>query len=325
MPGLVLSSEPRSFDVKELHPTFGAEIRGLDLSKDVSDELFQEILGAMTKYGVCVFRDTKLDDTSHVDFSRRFGELDDVKPYMKGDRKLRYQYYELFDAGNIDDDGGVLGIDSARSHYSKGNTLWHVDSSFNPRRASYSLLRAHILPPPGNGGNTEFADTRTAFETLPEDLKTELLAKNYIGVHSLHHSRKTGSPEFFKDLNPEDFKMHRHLLAQTHEPSGRMNLYIAAHMHHIEGLSTDDSQKLTDTLMGWATRPENTLSIGWGSPGDLIIWDNTAVMHRAAGGAYEGRFKRDLRRTTVHDASSTAWGKNEKIDSRPGFIPGLDK
>lgn len=325
MPGLIQSPETPSFEITELHPTFGAEIRGLDLSKDVSDQTFQEILAAMAKYGVCVFRDTNLDDESHVAFSRRFGELDDIKPYIKGDRKMRFAFYELFDAGNIDEDGGVLSPDSARAHYGKGNALWHVDSSFNPRRASYSLLRAHTLPPPGNGGNTDFADSRTAFETLPSDIQAELLTKDYIGAHSLHHSRKQGSPDFFADLDPLAFKMHRHRITQVHEPSGRMNLYVAAHMHHIEGLSDEESRRLTKTLTGWVTRPENTISVPWEQPGDLIIWDNTAVMHRAAGGAYEGRYKRDLRRTTVHDASSTAWGENERVDSRTGFlISGLD-
>lgn len=181
-----------------------------------------------------------------------------------------------------------------------------------------------MLPPPGNGGNTDFADSRTAFDTLPSSLQTELLEKDYIGAHSLHHSRKCGSPLFFKDLNPEDHKMHLHHILQRHEPSGRMNLYIGKHLHHLEEsfgpLPSNESDKLRDTLMQWATRSDNTVSVEWKHPGDLIIWDNTAVMHRAAGGAYEGKFARDLRRTTVHDGSSTAWGLNEVgVDERPGF------
>lgn len=68
------------------------------------------------QYGVCVFRDTGLDDTAHVEFSRRLGELDDVKRYMVGGRKLRYQYYELFDAGNLDAENNLLDPDSPRAH-----------------------------------------------------------------------------------------------------------------------------------------------------------------------------------------------------------------
>lgn len=63
-----------------------------------------------------------MDDAAHVDFSRRFGDLDDIRPYMTGGRKPRYQFYELFDAGNIDEKGGVLDPDSPRAHYNK---VWH--------------------------------------------------------------------------------------------------------------------------------------------------------------------------------------------------------
>ena len=96
----------------------------------------------------------------------------------------------------------------------KGNNLFHVDSSFNPRRAGYSLLRAHELPPRGTGGATDYADTRTAYDELPEVLKQELLDNDYVACHSLYHSRKTASPGFLEDINPEDHFMSRHRLVQ---------------------------------------------------------------------------------------------------------------
>jgi alpha-ketoglutarate-dependent 2,4-dichlorophenoxyacetate dioxygenase len=179
---------------------------------------------------------------------------------MTGGRKPRYEYYELFDAGNVDNDGQVLSMDSPRTHYGKGNGFFHVDSSFNPRRASYSLLRAAILPPPNTGGNTEFADTRTAFDMLPAELKQRLIDNDYTGVHSLHHSRKRGSPEYFSDLDPLQYNMHKHKICQIHEPSGRRNLYIGSHMHHIEGLPEMESWQLMWALMGFATRPDHLVS-----------------------------------------------------------------
>lgn len=120
MPGLVQPPEFKHFSINPLHPTFGAEITDLDLTNnDISNETFQELLAAMSKYGFCVIRNTGLDDTSHVDFSRRFGELDDIRPYMVGGRKPRYAYYELFDAGNVDAMGGVLDPNDPRAHYGK--------------------------------------------------------------------------------------------------------------------------------------------------------------------------------------------------------------
>ena len=98
-----------------------------------------------------------------------------------------------------------------------------------------------------------------------------------------------------------------------------MNLYVARHAHHIEGLSPEESDALLDKLISHATQEKYTLEIPWHGVGDLVMWDNTCVMHRATGGSFEGRFKRDMRRTTVHDGSSTAWGLNEKGDVKLGF------
>jgi len=305
--------------IKKLHPTFVAEVTGVNFQHGVNDEQMKEILDAISIYGVLVFRDTGLDDTGHVEFSRRFGDLDDIRPYMTNGRKPRLPYYELFDAGNLDDEGDILSVDSMRAHYGKGNCLFHVDSSFNPRRASYSLLKAHTLPPKGTGGNTDFIDTRTAFWELPDDFKQELLENDYVAAHSLSHSRKLGEPEYFKDLNPLDFPMHRHKIVQLHEPSIRMNLYVGTHIHHFEGVSAEKSDELLSKVMKHATSDKYFTSVAWENVGDLVIWDNTCVMHRAASGSFEGKFKRDMRRTTVHDNSSTAWGLNASKDSRPGF------
>ncbi|KAL5330264.1 hypothetical protein ACEPPN_003790 [Leptodophora sp. 'Broadleaf-Isolate-01'] len=319
MPGLLTQPTFNHITIKELHPTFVAEIQGVDFSKTIEPEVFSEIRAALAKYGVCVFRATGLDDTRHVEFSRLFGELDDIKPYLTGGRKAKFPYLELFDAGNTDDKGEVIGIDSQRAHYNKGNGLWHVDSSFNPRRASYSLLLAHSIPPPGTGGSTFFADTRTAYDTLPSPLKTDLETNDYIAAHSLFHSRKLGSPIYFSDLDPLAHKMTLHKILQTHEPSGRKSLYIARHAHHIECVNEEKSEDLLEGLIGWATREELVCEVHWEQEGDLVVWDNTCVMHRASGGSFEGRFKRDMRRTTVHDGSSTAWGLNDRGEVKQGF------
>ena len=219
----------------------------------------------------------------------------------------------------------------------KGNNLFHVDSSFNPRRGGYSILRAHELPPAGTGGATEYADTRTAFDDLPEDLKSELVENDYVACHSLYHSRKTAAPEALPGINPEDHFMSRHKLVQRHEASGRMNLYIASHVHHIEGVSAEKSKQLIDMLYKHACQSKYVVSIPWESAGDMILWDNTCVMHRATGGSFEGKYKRgkrgmflwrtdnlltiviDMRRATVHDSSSQAWGLNDRSAERMGY------
>ena len=84
-----------------------------------------------TQYGVCVFRNTGLDDKSHVEFSRRFGELDDIRPYLHPGRKLRYDYVELFDAGNVGDDGELLTADHPRWYYNKVRNTFQDTSVMN--------------------------------------------------------------------------------------------------------------------------------------------------------------------------------------------------
>lgn len=185
--------------------------------------------------------------------------------------------------------------------------MFHVDSSFNPRRASYSLLRAHELPPPGHGGNTDFADSRTAFDDLPEQIKAELLENDYAAAHSLAHSRKKAAPEFFRDVTLDTQAMNVHKILQIHEPSSRLNLYVAAHAHHVVGVTKEQSDQLLEKLLTHITQEKHCFSVAWENVGDLVIWNNTAVLHRAGSGTFAGKYKRDMRRTTVHDGSSTAW------------------
>jgi alpha-ketoglutarate-dependent 2,4-dichlorophenoxyacetate dioxygenase len=170
------------------------------------------------------------------------------------------------------------------------------------------------------GGATAFADTRTAYDDLSDDLKAELVSQDYIAFHSMHHSRKLASPEYFADLDPLQYPMGKHRLVQRHEASGRMNLYVAAHVHHLEG--PDGQQppaKLFEDLYKHACDDKYIVQIEWQNAGDMIIWDNTCVMHRALGGEFRTKYRRDMRRVTVHDGSSTAWGLNEKTDKRAGM------
>jgi len=217
-------------------------------------------------------------------------------------------------------------VGSPREQMGRGNSLFHCDSAFNPRRAGFSLLRAHKLPPPGNGGNTEFADTRTAYDELAPELKCQLTEHDYVGANSLWHSRKKACPEseYLKGMDPEAYPFGRHRIVQLHERSGRTNLYIANHLHHLEYVDgtrvpEPDSTELIDKLLKHATQEKYVLSVEWREAGDLVCWDNTAVMHRAGEGTFMGKYKRDMRRTTVHDGSSAAWGLNDRTSKRMGL------
>ncbi|KAK2760546.1 alpha-ketoglutarate-dependent -dichlorophenoxyacetate [Colletotrichum kahawae] len=301
--------------IRELSPGFGVEVQGLHFAPCDNEENFKLIQDLVTKYGVAVLRKTGLIDETHIALARMFGELDDVKPYNKAGRANRLKFDELFDVGNMEADGSLVDPASPRAQANRGNSFFHVDSSFNPRRAGYSLLLSHELPPPGVGGNTEFCDTRAAWDDLDEDLKEELLEKNYVACHSILHSKKLAAPEHFACFEPADYPMGRHRLVQRHERSGRMNLYLAMHVHHIEGLGAEESKELFEKLFAHATQDKYRVMVEWKDVGDLVIWDNTATMHRAVGGEFAYKYRRDMRRATVHDDSSQAWGLNEHTDA----------
>ncbi|KAL1405013.1 hypothetical protein Q8F55_008636 [Vanrija albida] len=294
------------------HPTFVAEVSGADLTQP-TPALVAALKAALATHGVLVFRGTGLTDDTHVALSRAFGELDDVTPYNKLGRINRLAYDELFDVSNVDAEGEIIQPGSQRGVLGKGNTLFHVDSAFNPRRAGYSLLLAHQLPPPGSGGETEFCDTRTAWDDLSPEVKERVA--DYVLWHSQHHSRRRASPGHplleEERFLPESHEFGKHKLVQVHEPSGRTNMYIANHAYRVEQLPIPEGQAEIDLLLDHATQDKYITSVEWKGVGDLVIWDNTCVMHRAVPGAFEGKFKRDMRRTTVHDASSYAWGMNE--------------
>jgi alpha-ketoglutarate-dependent 2,4-dichlorophenoxyacetate dioxygenase len=169
------------------------------------------------------------------------------------------------------------------------------------------------------GGQTEFVDTRQAWDTLPDRLKQKLLARDHVANHSMFHSKKLAAPDHFADVDVEALGFGRHRLVQKHEPSGRTSIYLAAHIHHLDDMPREESELLVKELMDHATEAENVLQVEWENVGDLVIWDNTCLMHRAVGGDFVNKYRRDMRRVTVHDMSSSAWGLNERSDKRQGL------
>ncbi|MCB5426059.1 TauD/TfdA family dioxygenase [Altererythrobacter sp. CC-YST694] len=279
--------------VKPILPKFGAECSGLDITRPLSAEELKEVTDAMDKYGVCVYRDTGLTDEQHVEFSRNFGYLERV-PAREG-MKMRLPFRELFDASNLNLEGEIT-QDQAAIQYRKGDRLWHTDSAFMEKRTSFSLLLAHQVP--GEGGETWFADTRTAYEDLPEDMKEFLADK--VGVNSLWWSRKQAGADITEeeiDARPKA----RHPLVHTHKGSGRKALFIAAHTMDIEGMSREEGRSLIRQLIEHCAQPQYIFSVKW-HVGDLVIWDNLCTMHRGGEFDYEHE-KRDMRRTTVREGT----------------------
>jgi len=273
-------------------PRFGAEVSGLNFAT-IDDAVQAELQQAIDRWGVLVFRDTGLDDAGHVAFSRRFGYLE--KAPSSPNRPPRFAHPELFNAGNLNADG-TLTSESLRQQR-LGDRLWHTDSSFMEKRSSYSILLAHEVP--GKGGDTWFADTRTAYADLPQEMKDRI--EHLELDHSIWHSRRLGGFPI-SEAEVDARSKARHGLVMTHAGSGRKNLYLASHAMDVVGMCRAEGQRLIDELIAFATRPEYVFAVSW-QPGDMVMWDNLASMHR--GGEYDiDHVRRDMRRTTIREEAA---------------------
>src|SRR5215469_3752316 len=162
-----------AISVSALHPTLGAQVRGVDLIRLVPPDVFAEVEAAFARYAVLVFPEQLVTDEQQLAFSRLFGPLE-VNPNYAG-AKMRLRA-DVADISNLDAEGRVLARDDGRNLFNLGNQLWHTDSSFKSVPAKCSLLSARELPSPGpmGGGKTEFADLRAAWDALPEGRKQQL-------------------------------------------------------------------------------------------------------------------------------------------------------
>jgi alpha-ketoglutarate-dependent 2,4-dichlorophenoxyacetate dioxygenase len=288
-----------SLSATPLHPLFAAKITGVDLSRPIEAGLRHAIERAMDEHAVCVLPDQRLEDEQLIAFSRLYGPLE-VSPPVQGKSgtavfNARVQHREIFDVSNLDETGAILDENDARSAYRLGNQLWHTDSSFRQKSAAWSMLHARVIPPAG--GDTEFADTRAAYDALPDAMKQKL--EGLIAEHSIWHSRaKLGGytpTEEERKLRPP--ALHR--VVRRHPGSGRNALYIASHASHIIGMPPEEGQALLRELIELATQPRFVYRHKW-RIGDLVIWDNRCTMHRATPFAATGQM-RDMRRTTIID------------------------
>ena len=272
--------------------SFFTEISGVRI-RDVDIDEFRR---AMDRYAVCVIRnDQPVSDAEHVEFSRRLGPLLPMKMLtMVGKSKSRFAHPEIIDIGNIDADGRLLPEDDRRRAYNRGNLLWHTDASYDQARGVYSLLSCHSIPP--GGADTEFADMRAAYDVLPGTLKGRI--ENLVVEHSIWYSRALAGMTEVSEEEKATRPPARHRLVHTHPGSGRKVLYLASHASRVVGMPLEEGRALLRELIEFATQPQFVYRHKW-RVGDLLVWDNIAVQHRANIQDYALPYRRHMRRTTV--------------------------
>ena len=269
-------------------------ISPIELRNAHETEVLAEIRAGMDRYAVLVFRNQPMSDAEQLAFAQRFdGELH-AKTGVAALQKSRLGNEALADISNLDENGEILQSSDRRRMYALGNRLWHTDASFQDPPGRYSMLSARVVPPVP--ADTEFADTRAAYDALAEETKAQLEGKN--AHHSIAHSRRTLGFEF-SEAEDNLLRGAVHPLVRLLPGSQRKSLYLASHASHIVGLPVPEGRLLLRDLIEHATQPKFIYCHRW-QVDDFVIWDNRATMHR--GRPYEDtKHRREMRRTTTLD------------------------
>jgi alpha-ketoglutarate-dependent 2,4-dichlorophenoxyacetate dioxygenase len=286
-----------ALDVRGLRPDFAGEASGVVLREVHDRRTLDEIIALLDRYAVLVFRDQPFDDDEQIAFARRLdGELVMKVARTVIEPKRRLNGAGITDISNLDEQGRPLQGEDRRRMHGLGNRLWHTDSSFQQPAARYSMLSAKTVP--ADGGETEYADMRAAYDALGDALKTQL--EGLRAFHSILYSRQTIGFTDFSDAERALFPGAEQPLVRVHPGSGRTSLYLASHAERIVGWPVPDGRILLRELVALATQPAFVYRHTW-RRGDFVIWDNRCTMHR--GLAFDEREPRDLRRVSTLDVA----------------------
>jgi len=281
--------------IRKLHPHFFGEVTGLDLSQPLTVQQAADVQQAIDEHAVLVFRDQQaVDDEAQIAFSALFGPLQRSITVHREDTERRLKRDELSDISNVDEAGQKLAADDRRRLLQRPARLWHTDSSFRNPPGRYTFLAARALPP--QGGDTEFADMRAAYEALDEATRSRIAS--LIVFHSLGRSRILADAPLLSDEETRNLPGTEQPLVRRSQ-AGRNALYLASHAEQIVGWPPEESRTLLDQLTLHATSAAFVYSHAW-RDGDLVMWDNRCTMHRATP-FRDDLYRRDMRRTTVAD------------------------
>jgi taurine dioxygenase len=274
--------------------TFGAEVGEIDLTRPIADTDFRALYQAFLDFHVLAIRDQDLSADQLVAFTRRFGPIGEHanKRYRHPDNPC-----VLLLTNEIGRDGKPIGVIDA-------GDMWHSDSSHHAVPAKMTLL--HSVRRPSRGGDTEFCDMHAVYEALPEKLRRQIAGK--FGVH---HASKLLNPRAIISTSRPDAQENyeksarerphmRQPLVRTHPETGRPSVYASPRFTiAIDGMDDAEAQPILDALFSYLTdrKAPYHLRYKW-QDGDVVLWDNRSVNHRAVGG-YGMDDIRLLHRTTV--------------------------
>jgi taurine dioxygenase len=276
-----LDKTSATFTVRQLSPAIGAEILGVDLRDPIDDTLRQKFLDAWHQHLIILLRNQTLDEDAQVRFAENFG------PPAKTTSGRTYsgvKHPSVMLVSNIREDGKPIGA------LPDGEMHFHTDQCHQEIPAKATLLYAIEIP--SQGGNTLFANTYTAYETLPDDIKRRLEGRRALNAYDYNADVTIRRSEV-----PDGTPSQWHPVVRTHPATKRKALYVNRLMtRKIEGLPANESDELLNFLFDHQEQPKFVYEHVW-RPGDIVMWDNRCTLHARTD--FSDKERRLMRRVTI--------------------------
>jgi alpha-ketoglutarate-dependent taurine dioxygenase len=266
-----------------LSPAGGVAIDGVDLSQPLTRAEVNLIRTAFLHHHVVVFRGQALSREQQFAFAANFGEVEHGAVHK--DKAKRYGVAHVI--SNLDGDGKP--VDRSASPVSNYN--WHTDKPYY--RVPPMMTALYAVETPARGGDTEFANTAMAYSTLAAEVQRRITGLRVVFYWGAGYRGAEPQITGSRILEAVD-----HPLVRTHPETGVKALYIGNHSSHVLGWPPAAGRALLDNLLAHATQPEFVYTHRW-QPGDLIMWDNRCLLHRAVANFGVNQERRILHRTVV--------------------------
>ena len=272
--------------LRKLSYALGAEVCDTNVAAPMSETQFGDIYQAFLDNGILLFRDQDITREQHIEFSRRFGELDKHESLPRDRHPKHPELLLVTNEPNADDT-------PSNSRYT--GRQWHSDMSFTPVPSLGSLLKSYVVPEVG--GDTLFANMTLAYNTLSDGMKkliADLHGIQLAGTRKINHA-PTGLErlEEQKKLNPPIAQP----VVRVHPETGKKALYLGDKVKRFDGMTEEESLPIIKYLNAHATRSAFLYRHQW-RKNDIVVWDNRCTMHQALGD-FDERQRRHMERTTV--------------------------
>jgi alpha-ketoglutarate-dependent taurine dioxygenase len=278
-----------SITVRPLHPSLGAEIRGVDMARPLDRATFQEIHEAWMKHLVVVFPDQRITDEQHVVFTRNFGNPEIFHQKIIKSRRVP----EIFRVSNVDDNNNLMPPTHPTVKQVSLAQLWHTDSSYLTMPCVGSLL--HGVEISRTGGETQFINMYQVYDELPPALKAAVEHRrarhDFENLHRLSDLRPMTEEE--RAAVPPVWQP----MVRVHPVTGRKSLYISPiYNDAVEGLGDAEARRLIEDLTCFAAQPKYMYRHRW-EPDDVLMWDNRCTVHAVT--PHDPSERRVMHRTTI--------------------------